>query len=208
MRPSVSPDIMPANRTRKHEIPAYANHSIDPNGIDSAPSSRPTIRAAINTFSGCIPLPKLQVPNSCNSVQESIFFLGLLQVMVATTSTITVIVVVEVTVVIGGGEVKEKRDYYFPPQFGCSAVNALGVGFVFFPQQFDIFGVMRSADVATPGWGLCGAQSKESRFPIVQSMHTRTKPKYTEEIIKSKIIIKILLPRKDALTIRWKLGLS
>ncbi|GER44751.1 essential meiotic endonuclease 1A, partial [Striga asiatica] len=37
MSPNVRPDIMPAKRTRKHEIPAYVNHNTVPNSI-SAPS--------------------------------------------------------------------------------------------------------------------------------------------------------------------------
>lgn len=42
INPKVSPDIIPANRTRKHEIPAYRNHNADPNAIDPNCNSDPT----------------------------------------------------------------------------------------------------------------------------------------------------------------------
>jgi len=59
MRPRVRPDIMPAKRTSKHEIPAYMNHHTDPKGMPSLPStgtewSRVNIRATINALTTLI----------------------------------------------------------------------------------------------------------------------------------------------------------
>lgn len=55
IRPRVNPDIIPANKTRKQEIPAYINHQIDPNSISAPnPLSRVIIRAISTAFSKSI----------------------------------------------------------------------------------------------------------------------------------------------------------
>lgn len=56
MRPRVKPDMIPANMTRKHEIPAYTNHHTDPNGIPSLPASwfRVSNRVTVNVLTTLI----------------------------------------------------------------------------------------------------------------------------------------------------------
>ncbi|KAG8068890.1 hypothetical protein GUJ93_ZPchr0005g14319 [Zizania palustris] len=40
MSPRVSPDMIPAKSTRKQDMPAYAHHPTDPNGVSSPCTSR------------------------------------------------------------------------------------------------------------------------------------------------------------------------
>lgn len=60
MRPKVSPDMIPAKRTKTQEIPAYTNHQTEPNGMPSDEGPPPfiivdvSIRVATTAFSNCI----------------------------------------------------------------------------------------------------------------------------------------------------------
>lgn len=60
MRPRVRPDMIPANRTRKHDNPAYTKNHTDPNAMLSPSESdsrfRASIRVAITAFNRFIAL--------------------------------------------------------------------------------------------------------------------------------------------------------